>query len=81
MPPDVQAKVDRGELAITQALKARDGRGVEESALGVKKRPTKQKKIKTSVGITITLKARKNLKDDEMKVAVQEVVAALERAA
>lgn len=79
LPEETQGKVDRGELSITQALK-QEKETVTKS--GKKsKRPSKEKKIRTSVGITITLKARKLLKDEQIEVALREALTELERAA
>lgn len=78
LPAEVQGKVDRGQLSMTQALKARHGGAEPKPA---KKRPSKEKKITTSVGITITLKARKLLKDEQVASALREALAELERAA
>ncbi len=40
-----------------------------------------KKKTRTSVGITITLKARKLLKDEQVELALREVVEHLEKGA
>lgn len=39
-----------------------------------KKRATKETKVKTSVGITVSPKARKNLRPEEMTTALQETL-------
>ena len=75
---DVQAKEDTGELAITQALKTKSGKPSDKPT---KKRLLKEKKISTSVGITITLKARKLLKDEQVEAALREVLEQLQKAA
>ena len=69
--------MDRGELAITQALKTKSGKPAEKP----KKRLLKEKKIPTSVEITITLKARKLLRDEQVEVALREVLEQLQKAA
>ena len=77
---DVQKKVDAGDLAMTQALKLKKAETTKSAASNskaTKKRSTKETKIKTSVGITVSFKARKNLKADEMKTALNEVLKGL----
>ncbi len=78
LPAEVQTKVDRGVLPIVDALKHGERAEPKQAA---RKRPSKEKKLKTSVGITITLKARKILKDDQIAAALREALAELERAA
>lgn len=82
LPEEVQQKVDSGELAMTQALKKKTVESnPDTNSASAKKRSTKETKIRTSVGITISLKARKNLKPDEMAAALQEVLSGLPKAA
>ncbi len=75
---DVQVKVDSGELPITRALKTKLGKPSEKPG---KKRLLKEKRIRTTVGITITLKARKLLKDEQVELALREVLKQLQKAA
>lgn len=79
LPQEVQDRVDAGDLAITKALKMNDA--AEAPATKAKKRPSKETKIKTSVGITVSFKARKLLKPEEMQQAIAEVMAGLQEAA
>ena len=79
LPESVQAKVDAGEMAITKALKQKDETVVVASQAS--KRPTKEKKVRTSLGITVTLSARKNLQDLEVIRALEEVLAGLQGSA
>ena len=73
---DIQAKVDAGELAITKALKQKDDVTATSSQVTAK-RPTKEKKVRTSVGITVTMAARKNLQEHEIIQALEEVLGSL----
>lgn len=78
LPQDIQAKVDRGVLPIVEALKGGEKPAPKQAS---RKRPSKQKKITTSVGITVMLKARKILKDEQIATALREALAELEAAA
>ncbi len=78
LPADVQAKVDRGVLPIVDALKHGERPQPKQAS---RKRASKERKIKTSLGITVTLKARKILKDEQIATALREALADLERAA
>ena len=78
LPQDIQAKVDRGVLPIVDALKSNDKPILKQAT---RKRPSKEKKIKTSLGITVTLKARKILKDEQIATALREALTQLEEAA
>ncbi len=71
-----QGKVERGELAITKAIKKKDG----DSAKAIPK-PIREKKLKTSFGITLTLKSRKALLDSNIILALRELISTLEAAA
>jgi ParB/RepB/Spo0J family partition protein len=82
LPADVQAKVDAGELAITKALKEKGERDQSQKTSDTApKRPTKEKKVRTAVGITITMTARKNLQDHEIAAALEEVLTSLRQVA
>jgi len=81
LPAEIQSKVDAGELAITKALKVKgDGEEALKVASGTaSRRPTKEKKLRTSVGITVTLTARKNLQEHEMVLALEELLSSLKQ--
>lgn len=70
-----QGKVERGELAITKALKKKD----DDPAKALPK-AVKEKKLKTSLGITLTLKSRKALLDSNIILALRELLSTLEAA-
>lgn len=74
---EIQSQVDAGQLAITKALKQKEEPAAPSQT---PKRPTKEKKVRTSVGITVTLAARKNLQDHEVILALEEVLAGLNSA-
>jgi hypothetical protein len=79
LPAEVQEKVDRGELPPTAAIKTSDA--AAEKAKSKKPPPTRERKLTTSAGITVLLKARKYLKDDEVLRALREAIDELQRAA
>jgi len=66
-----QEKVERGELAITKALKKKEA----------SPKLPKEKKLTSSVGITLTVRSRKTLHDANIILALREILATLEAAA
>jgi len=72
----VQEKVERGELAITKALKQKEGKPAKP-----KKQLPKSKKLKTSLGITVTLQSRKPLHDPNIILALRELLESIQSAA
>lgn len=79
LPDEVQQQVDKGKLPITKAL-TRNSEGNSKAKVK-KKRPSRERKVSTSVGITVLLKARKYLKDEEIVIALREAIEELEKAA
>lgn len=76
---EAREKVDAGELTLTGALSQR--RPCSPAGRKPRQRPTRERKIKTSVGITVTLKARKLLHDEHVCAALQEALGSLRPAA
>ena len=75
LPPDIQAKVDRGELAMTRALKYKADAPVVRQAPA---KPRKEKKYRTTAGITVTFAARKVFHDSDLIASLKELLARLE---
>ncbi len=73
LPEDVQAKVDAGTLAVSNALKMLKS----DDATPAKKRPARELKLRTSIG-TVTLKARRNLDTQLFAAALREALDDLE---
>jgi len=83
LPADLQDKVDAGEISLVNALRlCRQKRKPNAKANTVKPaKDCKSKKLKTSLGITVTLQSRKPLHDPNIILALRELLESIQAAA